>query len=244
MGGRQTAPWGVGQLGARGHFGGAPNPISAQSALGGPHTNPPCKGSAHTNPPVNPPPRGRPRPPPRRRARPRQGRRATRGHPRPGPRPPPRHRPDRWAPGEPPRVPARARTAPPHPRQGRPADRRAGPACPGPARRPIEPSQLNVWAFAPSAHSTYKLTYHTHTYAPRPRSHTRTCEQAPRRLSSSSPSAVFLAESLGRVDGRVLGCRHHRDLVCRHVCDPRVSRGEHGAAARRRGRGPRVLGRR
>ena len=36
MGGRQTAPWGVGQLGAGGHFGGAPNPISAQSALGGP----------------------------------------------------------------------------------------------------------------------------------------------------------------------------------------------------------------
>ena len=117
MGGRQTAPWGVGQLGARGHFGGAPNPISAQSALGGPHTNPPCKGSAHTNPPVKSHPPRTPAPPA-----------AT---PRPAPTRAPR---DTWTPA--PR-PTPTPTAPPGPLGAwrtapRPRTRTDGPATPPP----------------------------------------------------------------------------------------------------------------
>ena len=124
MGGRQTAPWGVGQLGARGHFGGAPNPISAQSALGGPHTNPPCKGSAHTNPPVKSHPPRTPAPPA-----------AT---PRPAPTRAPR---DTWTPAPRPTPTPTAspgplgawRTAP------RPRTRTDGPATP-PPRSPRGPA--------------------------------------------------------------------------------------------------------
>ena len=57
-------------------------------------------------PPTRPPPVG-----------PRQARVATRSHPRAGPCPPSRHRHIRCASIKPPRVPGRARTAPPHPRK-------------------------------------------------------------------------------------------------------------------------------
>jgi len=55
--------------------------------------------------------------------RPRQPRRATFSRPRPPPSPLPRHRPGRPASSKPPPAPPRAGTAPPHLRQGRPADR-------------------------------------------------------------------------------------------------------------------------
>ena len=57
-------------------------------------------------PPTRPPPVG-----------PRQAPVATRSHPRAGPCPPSRHRHIRCASIKPPRVPGRARTAPPHPRK-------------------------------------------------------------------------------------------------------------------------------
>ena len=143
MGGRQTAPWGVGQLGARGHFGGAPNPISAQSALGGPHTNPPCKGSAHTNPPVKSHPPRTPAPPA---ATPRPApTRAPRDTWTPAPRPTP-------TPTAPPGPLGAWRTAPrPRARTDGPATppqknrlavrRRRGPVSPAPTRPPPQPQR-------------------------------------------------------------------------------------------------------
>ena len=54
---------------------------------------------------------------------------------------PARHHPDRDAPSKPPRVPARARTAPPHPRQGSPRGPESGT---GVRDRPHRPSTARV----------------------------------------------------------------------------------------------------
>ena len=67
---------------------------------------------------------------------------------------PSRHHPDRDAPSKPPRVPARARTAPPHPRQGSPST-----ACAPPSTRPTSRPR-RTWSSSapprPRATSTWR----------------------------------------------------------------------------------------
>ena len=135
----------------------------------------------------------------------------------------------------------RAHGRPRHtPAKVRPADRRAGPAC-GTGRTARRPPET-----LPALR-----TQHTHTHVcPRTR-HAHMCSSASlphARMRASAPAPVLVVPFLRlfpRVDGEVHGCRHHRDVLPvrrRQVSHPRAGRGGHGAAARRRARGPRVHG--
>ena len=153
--------------------------------------------------------------------------------PRLSPHSPPWHHPERYAPREPPRVPARPWTAPTRPRQGRPADRRAGLACVGAAHRSCPPGRL------PELH-----TQDTHTrVCPRTQ---YSCIRSPSLLPDARARASAYAPVLlvalpppfwptRWTSSRVPTSPRSAVPVRRHVRDARVGQGGHGAAGRRRG---------